>query len=112
MFGSTSKAIHKTSLNGAAAQSQADMRALVKDAQTLLTAAANLSGEKAEEMRGKGMQMLDDALGRAHAIQEQAVARGKQIAQASDEYVHQNPWRTVAVAAGVGLLLGVILGRR
>jgi len=26
--------------------------------------------------------------------------------------VKDNPWRTVAVAAGVGLLLGVVLGRK
>jgi ElaB/YqjD/DUF883 family membrane-anchored ribosome-binding protein len=63
-------------------------------------------------MRGKGMQMLDSALGKAHDIQDIALARGKEMAQASDAYVRDNPWKTVAMAAGIGVLLGVILGRR
>jgi ElaB/YqjD/DUF883 family membrane-anchored ribosome-binding protein len=40
------------------------------------------------------------------------MVKGKELARATDVYVKDNPWRTVAVAAGVGLLLGVILGRK
>lgn len=98
-------------LNGAATNLQADMRSLVKDAQTLLQAAAALSGEKAEEVRGKGMHMLDMALGRAHDIQDQAVARSRELASAGNTYVRENPWKTVAAVGGIALLLGVILGR-
>jgi ElaB/YqjD/DUF883 family membrane-anchored ribosome-binding protein len=39
----------------------ADVKALVKDAQSLLTAAAALTGNKADELRERGMQMLDRA---------------------------------------------------
>ena len=91
---------------------QTDVKTLVKDAQTLLTAAASLTGEKAEEMRGRGMQMLDAALGKASQVQGQAVVKGKELAQTADVYVKDNPWRTIAGAAGVGLLVGVILGRK
>ena len=38
--------------------------------------------------------------------------RAKQAARYTDEYVHENPWRAVGVAAGIGLLLGLVLGRR
>jgi ElaB/YqjD/DUF883 family membrane-anchored ribosome-binding protein len=89
-----------------------DVKTLVKDAQTLLTAAAALTGEKAEEMRGRGMQMLDVALGKATQVQGQAVVKGKELAHTADVYVKDNPWRTVAAAASVGLLVGVILGRK
>jgi ElaB/YqjD/DUF883 family membrane-anchored ribosome-binding protein len=27
-----------------------------------------------------------------------------------DEYVHENPWQAVGVAAGAGLVLGVLMG--
>ena len=91
---------------------QTDIKTLVKDAQSLLTAAASLTGEKAEEMRGRGMQLLDQAMGKGKEYQGQAVVRGKELAHTADVYVKDNPWRTVAAAAGVGLLLGVILGRK
>jgi ElaB/YqjD/DUF883 family membrane-anchored ribosome-binding protein len=58
------------------------------------------------------MELLDQALGKAGKYQDQAVVKGKELARATDVYVKDNPWRTVAVAAGVGLLLGVILGRK
>ena len=89
-----------------------DVKTLVKDAQTLLTAAAALTGEKAEELRGRGMQLLDVAMGKASQVQGQAMVKGKELAQTADVYVKDNPWRTVAAAAGVGLLVGVILGRK
>ena len=43
-----------------------DVKTLVKDAQALFTAATALTGEKAEELRGRGMRALDTALAKAH----------------------------------------------
>ena len=99
-------------LNGNVNTVTTDVKTLVKDAQTLLTAAAALTGEKAEEMRGRGMQMLDVALGKASQVQGQAIVKGKELARTADVYVKDNPWRTIAAAASVGLLVGVILGRK
>lgn len=99
-------------VNGAMSNAQTDVKTLVKDAQTLLTAAAALTGEKAEELRGRGMQLLDVAMGKASQVQGQALVKGKELAQTADVYVKDNPWRTIAAAAGVGLLVGVILGRK
>lgn len=98
--------------NGAVNTTHTDVKTLVKDAQTLLTAAAALTGEKAEELRGRGMQMLDAAMNKASQAQGQAMVRGKELAQTADVYVKDNPWRTIAAAASVGLLVGVILGRK
>ena len=99
-------------LNDAVNSATTDVKTLVKDAQTLLTAAAALTGEKAEELRGRGMQMLEVAMGKASQAQGQAMVKGKELAQTADVYVKDNPWRTIAAAAGVGLLVGVILGRK
>jgi ElaB/YqjD/DUF883 family membrane-anchored ribosome-binding protein len=98
--------------NDAIDTASSDVKSLVKDAQTLLTAAASLTGEKAEEMRTRGMKLLDSAMGKAGEYKAEAVVKGKQYAEATDVYVKENPWRTVAVAAGVGLLLGALLGRK
>lgn len=89
-----------------------DMKTLVKDAQSLFQAAAALSGEKADEVRNRGMRMLDSALAKAQEAQASAVVAGKEMAASADGYVKENPWRAIAAAAGTGLLLGVILGRK
>ena len=90
----------------------ADMKTLVKDAQSLLTAAASLTGTKADELRARGMKMLDAALDKGGQYKDQAMVKSKELAHATDVYVKDNPWRTVAAAAGVGLLVGVLLGRK
>ena len=101
-----------SALNSNMESVQSDVKTLVKDAQSLLTAAASLTGEKAEEMRARGMQLLDQAMGKGKEYQGQAMVRGKELAHTADVYVKDNPWRTIAAAAGVGLLVGVILGRK
>jgi ElaB/YqjD/DUF883 family membrane-anchored ribosome-binding protein len=104
--------VNAASANGSLDDAATDVKALVKDAQSLLTAAGALTGNKADELRERGMQLLDVALGKAGKYQDQAVVKSKELAHTADVYVKDNPWRTVAVAAGVGLLLGVVLGRK
>jgi ElaB/YqjD/DUF883 family membrane-anchored ribosome-binding protein len=89
-----------------------DVKALVRDAQALLGAAAALTGEKAEEMRTRGMELLDRALGKGREYQGQALVKGKELAHTADVYVKDNPWRTVVAAAGVGLLVGMLVSRK
>jgi ElaB/YqjD/DUF883 family membrane-anchored ribosome-binding protein len=100
------------SLNSNLDDAASDTKALVRDAQALLSAAASLTGKKAEELRGRGMELLDQALGKAGQYQDQALVKGKELAHTADVYVKDNPWRTVVAAAGVGLLVGMLLGRK
>jgi ElaB/YqjD/DUF883 family membrane-anchored ribosome-binding protein len=101
-----------SSLNGSLDNAGGDAKALVKDAQSLLNAAAALTGTKADELRERGMALLDVALGKASKAQDQAMVKSRELARTADVYVKDNPWRTVAVAASVGLLVGVLLGRK
>ena len=112
MLDTTTRSNGVSSLNGNVNTVTTDVKTLVKDAQALLTAAAALTGEKAEEMRTRGMELLDVAMGKATQVQGQAIVKGKELAHNADVYVKDNPWRTIAAAAGVGLLVGVILGRK
>ena len=100
------------SIDSSLQNASADMKLLVKDAQALLTAAAALTGDKADDLRMRGMELLDRAMGRATQYQGQAVVKSKELAQTADVYVKDNPWRTVAAAASVGLLVGIFLGRK
>ena len=102
---------HSYEYDAHAAEAQSDMKALVRDAQSMLSAATGLTGEKAEELRNRGMELLDRALGKANRYQDQAMERGRELAHDADVYVRDNPYRTLAIAAGIGIALGVLLSR-
>jgi ElaB/YqjD/DUF883 family membrane-anchored ribosome-binding protein len=89
-----------------------DMKTLMRDAQELFREASNATGERAEDLRSKGLLMLDAALEKAHEVQAVAIEKGKVAAQTTDEFVRENPWKAVAVSAGVGLLLGMLISRK
>jgi ElaB/YqjD/DUF883 family membrane-anchored ribosome-binding protein len=44
-------------------------------------------------------------------IQEALTTKSKAAAEATDAYVHENPWKVVGMAAGLGLIIGLLLGR-
>lgn len=88
-----------------------DMKTLVKDAQELFREATAASGEKAEELRNKGLLMLDAAMEKAQEVQTLAMEKGKLAAHSTDEFVHENPWKAIGISAGVGLLLGMLIAR-
>lgn len=89
-----------------------DVKALVTDAQALFHAAADLTGEKAEDVRKRGMRMLEAAIENTHEAEERALGACKKMAASTDGYVHDNPWRAIAASASLGLLAGVLLARR
>lgn len=89
-----------------------DMKTLMRDAQELFREASQSTGEKAEELRSKGLVMLDAAMEKAQEVQAVALEKGKEAAQSTDEFVRQNPWKAVAISAGVGLLFGMLISRK
>src|SRR4051812_43086900 len=89
-----------------------DMKTLVRDAQELFREATNATGEKADELRSRGLQLLDTAMVKAQEVQTAALETGKEIAEKTDDYVHENPWRAVAISAGLGLVLGMLISRK
>lgn len=90
----------------------ADLKIVVSDAEELLRATANVAGEKVSELREKIQDRLRDAKLRLADAEAALVDKTKAAARATDDFVHDNPWKAVGIAAGVGLLLGVIIGRR
>ncbi|MEN3294797.1 MAG: hypothetical protein V7642_4050 [Burkholderiales bacterium] len=91
---------------------RSDMKTLVRDAQDLFREATSSTGVKAEELREKGLMLLDAAMEKAQEVQAAALETGKEVAQTADEYVHQNPWKAVAISSAVGLLVGMLLARK
>ena len=90
----------------------ADFRCVVADAEELLKITAGQAGDKATELRGRLQGHLVTAKEKLADAQAAAAEKTKAAARATDDYVHDNPWRAVGVAAGVGLVIGLLIGRR
>jgi ElaB/YqjD/DUF883 family membrane-anchored ribosome-binding protein len=89
-----------------------DVQALIRDAETLFHDASEIGGDRAAELSHKGVSALRQALEKLRAWEQAAVERGKKIAADTDQYVHQKPWYAVAIAGGIGFLLGLLISRR
>lgn len=88
-----------------------DLRVVVADAEELLRATAGQTGEKVSSARERIQESLVAAKVRLIAAEEAIVEKTKQAAKATDEYVHENPWKSVGIAAGVGLVIGMLISR-
>jgi ElaB/YqjD/DUF883 family membrane-anchored ribosome-binding protein len=89
-----------------------DLRMVMADAEELLKATAGQAGEKVSEARARvedSVRMAKEALGE---LGEEALVRTREAAASADDYVHENPWTAVGVAAGIGLVVGVLLARK
>lgn len=89
---------------------------VVADTEQLLKTVANAGGEQASALRASAQQSLARAKEGLRDFQQVAAEKTKAAAEATDEYVHQNPWRAVGAVAGVtavlGLAIGLMLNRR
>ena len=90
----------------------AELRHVVSDAEDLLKATADDASAGTAELRGRIQARLQQAKANIAQLQETAVAKVKEASQVTDAYVNDNPWKSVGVAAGVGLLLGVLISRK
>ncbi len=89
-----------------------DMRVVVSDAEEILRATAGVAGEKMVDLRERIAERLRDAKLRLADAEAALVDKTKAAARATDDFVNDNPWQAVGIAAGIGLLLGIIIGRR
>ena len=89
-----------------------DFRTVVADAEELLKATATQAGEKVAVARERIQDSLHQAKVKLAEAEDIIVQRSKQAARATDDYVRENPWQAVGAAAGVGLVIGLLIGRR
>lgn len=87
-----------------------EVRSLIHEAQRMLSEAGSSTGERAEELKQKGLQLLSTSVSKAQELEKIALDSVKSVAHSTDELVHQNPWRAIAVAGVVGAGIGLVLG--
>jgi ElaB/YqjD/DUF883 family membrane-anchored ribosome-binding protein len=85
-----------------------DLKAVVRDAEELLKVTAGQAGEKVAEMRSRLATALESAKTTCHRLEEKTVAAAK----ATDRTIREHPYESIGIAFGVGLLVGVLVGRK
>lgn len=109
----TGKRGRRTDRNGSKAAARgAEWSNLVADVEDLIKKVAHVDDDDVAEIRAK----VEDTLAKAKTSATQGIAamRGQadEVTEATDEYVRENPWAAIGIAAAVGIVLGFIAGRR
>ncbi len=84
------------------------MSQLAEDACVLMTATANVAGDKVGEARKHLAAALESGKEMYSRVKEKAVAGAK----VADETVRANPYQAIAIGVGVGAIIGYLLARR
>ena len=86
-----------------------DLKNLVADAEELLKATASQAGDKIGVARQKIEQSLIEGKKALADAEKTIVEKSKEAAEIADDYVRENPWSAIGIAAGVGLVLGLLI---
>ena len=86
----------------------AELKASLESAEKLLHSAAGEIGDTRDTAREK----LREASDYMRAIERELLSEAKAKARAANDYVHDNPWKSIAIASGIALVVGMLLGRR
>ena len=89
-----------------------DLKVVIADAEELLRLTADQAGEGVADVRSRVQTRMNQAKADLIQLQDTAVAKVKAAGHATDEFVHANPWKSISMAAGLGVILGLIASRR
>jgi ElaB/YqjD/DUF883 family membrane-anchored ribosome-binding protein len=88
-----------------------NLKAVIRDAEELLKSTGQQVDEGYQSARARFESSLSSAKSGLDNAQESVLARTKDAMHSTDDYVHDNPWRSVGVAAIAGVVIGLLLGR-
>ncbi|MGZ8434021.1 MAG: DUF883 family protein [Candidatus Binatia bacterium] len=86
-----------------------DLKNLVADAEELLKATASQAGDKIGVARQKIEQSLIEGKKALADAEKVIVEKSNEAAEIADDYVRENPWSAIGIAAGIGLVLGLLI---
>lgn len=89
-----------------------DFVSVLSEAEDLLKKAGTETGERARDLRAQVEGKLLAAKLRLQELEGDAMDRAKEAAKYTDEYVHENPWRSIGIAAAIGFVAGLLMNRR
>jgi len=92
---------------------QQELRDVLASTEALLAALGDQSGEAIDELRARLTTTISDVkrqLGSSFvAGAREKIAQARDTVTQVNEFVTEKPWTSVAIAAGIGLLAGLLL---
>ena len=93
-----------------------DLRHLSETDEELVNATAKDASTEMHDLRARAERRLKDTRARLEARGERIYEETRDSlthqADACDRYVHDNPWTSIGIGAAVGVVVGMLLGRR
>ena len=89
-----------------------DLKAVLRAAEDFSSVTSREAGDKLTDARRRLEVTLKDVRHRVNDAEALLIEKAKQVAESTDTYVHSNPWKSVALGAGIALLLGLFIARR
>ncbi len=96
---------------GARDQLMSDLKSVIADAEQWLRHGGQLTGDELAAAKAKFERTIINAKADLIRLETAVVERTKEAAKATDEFVHENPWKAVGISAAIGLAIGVIISR-
>ena len=88
-----------------------EFKALMADAEALIKATEDHPSETIGSIRNKALETLSGAKESISQLDGSLTDKAKVVAEGADDFVHRNPWEAVGVAAGLGILIGLLIRR-
>ncbi len=98
-------------MEGTADKLVSDLKALIGDTEALLKATASQAGEQVAAVRRRIEESLKEGKETLADAEDILIERTKDAVVAACDYVQKNPWSAVGIAAGIGLVLGLLIRR-
>ena len=89
-----------------------DLRMVAADAEELLRATTNQAGEGVAAARARIQESLNAVKDRLIAGEKAVLERTRHAAKVTDQYVHESPWKAIAITACAGIIVGMLIKRR
>jgi ElaB/YqjD/DUF883 family membrane-anchored ribosome-binding protein len=89
-----------------------DLQLVISDAEELLRMTVDQVGDSTAEVRGRIQSRLQQARAELASLEHEASTRLKAAGHATDEFVHENPWKSIGIAAAIGMVVGLLVARR
>jgi ElaB/YqjD/DUF883 family membrane-anchored ribosome-binding protein len=89
-----------------------DLQAVIKDAESLLKNSALPSSEDFKSAKERFETTIKNAKEEIIRLEKLVVEKTKEAAHATDDYVKENPWQAVGLGAAIGLVIGLLIGRK
>lgn len=91
---------------------QNDLQQLVADTKELLGSTADVSDKAAKAARTQVEESLKTVQSQVESGFSVAEEKIKEQVHVLDQHVQDNPYKTIGISFGVGILLGIIIGRK